>query len=266
MTTFGDRLDTFLAELFRLDPLRATSTGMHAHDAEWPDFSPSGRSARLAFYDDWRSRFETLADDGLTADERIDRDLILLELAAATFAETELRDEAWDPLTWVYILGDGLFPLLAREFAPLADRLTSVAGRLEGFPTVVAEARAALVGHGDRPVSRLHTETALRQLPGIEDLIADALQMAEGTATEGIGTGASDWHARLIAAAAVTVARPSPRSRRISATSCFRPVRAKAGWGRSCTPGSCGTPSRASGRQPTSTPTPSGSSRRCARR
>ena len=165
-------------------------------------FQPIRAIRPTGFYDDWRSRFETLADDELTADERVDRDLILLELAAATFAETELRDEAWDPLTWVYVLGDGLFPLLAREFAPLADRLTSVAGRLEGFPTVVAEARAALVGHGDRPVSRLHAETALRQLAGIEDLIADALRMAEGMVLESNRTGASDLRARLLTAAA----------------------------------------------------------------
>ena len=58
--------------------------------------------------------------------------------------------------------GDGFFPLLAREFAPLADRLTSAAGRLETLPDVLEAAEATLVGHAGRPVGRFQTETALR--------------------------------------------------------------------------------------------------------
>ena len=70
----------------------------------------------------------------LAADEAIDRDLLVGELEAARFAETELREDTWNPLDWVYLVGDGLFTLNAREFAPLADRLASTAGRLEGLP------------------------------------------------------------------------------------------------------------------------------------
>ena len=70
----------------------------------------------------------------LSADEVIDRDLLVGELEASRFADTELREDTWDPLHWVYLVGDGLFTLNAREFAPLADRLTSTAGRLERLP------------------------------------------------------------------------------------------------------------------------------------
>ena len=62
------------------------------------------------------------------------------------FAETELRAEAWDPLAWVYLLGDGIHLLLAREFAPLGVRLASAAERIEGIPAVLDAARARLVG------------------------------------------------------------------------------------------------------------------------
>ena len=72
----------------------------------------------------------------LPADDAIDRDLLIGELEASRFAETELREDTWNPLDWVYLAGEGLFTLLAREFAPLADRLTSTAGRLEGLPAV----------------------------------------------------------------------------------------------------------------------------------
>ena len=102
--------------------------------------------------------------DGLTADEAIDRDLLVGELEAARFDEIDVREDAWNPLVWVYLLGDGLFTLNAREFAPLADRLASTAGRLETMPAVLDAARETLVGAAGRPVGRFQTETALKQL------------------------------------------------------------------------------------------------------
>jgi len=129
-----ERVAVFFDELFRLDPLRATATGDHRFDAEWPDMSEDGRRARLAFIDRWEAEFAAVAPEGLSADDRAEREVLLAELAAMRFADTDLREDRWDPLSWVYILGMGIFPILAREFAPLHARLASVAGRLEGIP------------------------------------------------------------------------------------------------------------------------------------
>jgi uncharacterized protein (DUF885 family) len=172
---FARRIDAFLAEFFQLNPIHATAAGMHAYDAEWPDLTEAGRSERLAFAQRWQAELAGYVDDDLSRDERVDRDLLLAELDGIRFAETELRQEAWDPLEWVYVLGGGIFPLIAREFAPLADRLASAAGRLEGIRGVVEAARTELVGLPDRPVSAFHTETALKQLPGIAELADDAV-------------------------------------------------------------------------------------------
>jgi uncharacterized protein (DUF885 family) len=184
LTDFSVRIDAFLAEYFSLLPTHATSAGLHDHDARWPDLTESGRVVRLGFYDRWEGVFRSFDDAALSPDERIDRDLLLGELDAARFEETELRTDTWDPLEWVYLMGGGLFPLLAREFAPLADRLTSVAGRLEGLPAVVDAARAALVGVAGRPVSRFHAETALKQLPGVAELADDALAAVDAAADD----------------------------------------------------------------------------------
>jgi uncharacterized protein (DUF885 family) len=179
VTAFSERLDAFLEEYFQLDPLRATDAGMHAHDDRWPDLSEAGRGARLAFADRWTLTLSGLSSAELTTDEEIDRDLLVLELDALRFADTVLREEAWDSLSWVYLLGDGLFPLLARDFAPLRQRLESAAGRCERMPAVVAAARESLVGVAGRPVSRFHVETAIGQLPGVTELVDDALREAE---------------------------------------------------------------------------------------
>ncbi|HET7027864.1 MAG TPA: DUF885 domain-containing protein [Candidatus Limnocylindrales bacterium] len=198
MSQFGKRVEAFLDEFFRLDPLRATEAGNHAHDAAWPDLSEAGREERLAFYRRWHDELDGLDVNALTPDEAVDRDLLLMELDAGAFAETDLRDEAWDALSWVYLLGGGLFPLLAREFAPLGQRLTSVAGRLEGIPAVVGAAIATLGSLDGRPASRFHVETALKQLPGVGELADDSLRAAE----EGAGEpGVAEVRPRLEAAA-----------------------------------------------------------------
>ena len=180
MTDLQRNVDQFLTEFFRLNPTWATDIGAHAHDDQWPDLTEAGRAERLAFIDRWVATFGAMSD--LDGDDAIDRDLLIGELDAAKFSETELREETWNPLEWIYLLGGGLFSLLARDFAPLDVRLASAAGRLEGVPGVIEAAKAALVGHDGRPVGRFQTETALRQLPGVEELIADALRaVAEST-------------------------------------------------------------------------------------
>ena len=183
MPSFPERFAAFLDEYFVLHPTVATSIGDHRYDDRWPDVTEAGRAARLAFVDRWTADLRVLPEGELSGDDAIDRDLVVMELEAERFAETELRDETWDAMTWVYLLGDGIFTLIARDFAPLAERLASVAGRLEGLPAVIHGAKAALQGPGDgRPVGRFQTETALEQLPGIVELVGDALGEAERAA------------------------------------------------------------------------------------
>jgi uncharacterized protein (DUF885 family) len=178
MAVFSERVNAFLQEYFQLYPVAATATGNHEHDGEWPDMSDHGRSHRMAFIDAWTAEFGAFAEGSLSPDERIDRDLLLSELAAMHFDEAELREAAWDPLSYVYLLGGGIFPLLARDFAPPATRLASAASRLERMPAVLQAAQSQLGRLNARPVSRLHLEMALRQLPGIGSLADDALAQA----------------------------------------------------------------------------------------
>ncbi len=182
MSDLPSQIDAFLTEFFRFDPIRATAVGVHEHDDRWPDLTEAGRADWLAFVDRWLADFGAMT--GLSPDEAIDRDLLVGELESARFSETVLREERWNPLAWIYLLGDGLFTLLAREFAPLEVSLASVAGRMEGLPAVVEAAKASLVGHDGRPVGRFQTETALDRISGVDELIGDALAAAEAAAED----------------------------------------------------------------------------------
>jgi uncharacterized protein (DUF885 family) len=204
VSDFATRLDALLSEYFSLLPVAATSAGMHDHDGRWPDLTDGGREVRLAFYDRWTDELRAFDDATLTPDEGADRDLLLSVLDAHRFAEVDLREDRWNPLDWVYLLGDGIFSLISRDFAPLADRLESVAGRLEGMPAVLSAARDSIVGHDGRPVARFHAEKALSQLPGIPELIGDALETA--AAAEASDPAVAAIVPRLKAAAEVATA------------------------------------------------------------
>ncbi len=203
MTAFADHVALFLEDLFALQPNVATAIGDHRYDERWPDMTETGRQARLAFLDRWTATFAGAGAGPLTADERIDRDLVLGELAEMRFADAELREETWDPMAWVYLLGMGLLPLITREFAPLHVRLASVAGRLEGIPRIIEEARVTL-GSGPRPIARLHAEVAGRRIAGVADLGRDAVAIAEAAASDDADVAAVLPRLRAAVATAAT--------------------------------------------------------------
>ncbi len=185
MTDFQRNVAVFLDEFAADQPIAATGIGDHRYDGRWPDATDAGRAATTAMVARWLDVFRGMDATSLDADDVIDRDLMVSELEAMRFDLTALQDDRWDPLSWVYVLGEGLFPLIARDFAPLADRLASAAERLEGMPGFLTAAAAAIRPTDDgRPVARLQTETAIAQLPGVVELVEDTVAEAVGAATE----------------------------------------------------------------------------------
>ncbi len=171
-------VDEVLSGYFRAYPVQATEIGHHAHDGRWPDMTDTGRAARLAWVTDASAQVEAAAPDALSRDDAIDRRILLENLAAIRFAEETLDEGSWNPMTYVYVFGNGLFSLLAREFAPLPDRMRSVAARLAGLPAALDQARATLDAGGSRMTSAFHTQKAAERIPGLLDLVDTAVQEA----------------------------------------------------------------------------------------
>ncbi len=183
-TPFDHALRDLLDDLFAAMPTFATHIGFHAHDDKWPDMTEAGRQAVLGLIAKHRAQLVALDEGTLSADEQIDRGLVLEALDSMEFDETELRETAWDPLVVVRIAGGGLFSLLARDFAPWEHRGAAFVGRLRGLPEFMTAAADGLTGVGDRPVSALHAQVALAQLGGVEDLINQGLAEAERQSAE----------------------------------------------------------------------------------
>jgi uncharacterized protein (DUF885 family) len=169
MTQFHDVAAAALDSYLAADPVSATYLGDHRHDAELPDPSSAGAAARAK---QLRHQLSALAGcspaDGA---EAIDAEVLRTVLQAELFELEELREAEWNPM--LHNPGGGLHALLTRDFAPLPERLTSLAARLSAVTDYLAAARERL---GE--MSGIHLDTALRQLDGTLSLLDDTVPAA----------------------------------------------------------------------------------------
>ncbi len=180
MSGDADREFTRLAQEYLDDraerhPASATDLGDHRFDDQLGDPSEQARADERRALDGWAARLEATDDSALSAEHRVDAAMMAGSVARRVFELDELREHTWNPLQ--ANPGKAIYQLLARDFAPLPERLAAVAGRLGQIPAVLAEARRQL---GRMP--RVHLETAIGQFAGTISLVSgqidDALKAA----------------------------------------------------------------------------------------
>ncbi len=188
---FQNLVKRWLDEGLRLNPIFATYIGDHRFDTEVDDVSAAGRAAKVAFL-----------KSALTQLMAIDRSkLSRANQADAAIFENEVRFEIWDaevneswewdPLQYNELIGSAVYLLIAREFAPLPERLNHATARMEKMPKLLEQTRASL---DPARVPKIHAETVAKQNKGIGS-IGDGLVAMAGALP------AAD-KARLTAAAA----------------------------------------------------------------
>ena len=150
-------------------PELATTLGSHAHDGRLT-IGSAGYHAEVARWCGDRLAEVRAVDLGqLSAEFRVDAEILSNQLERWRFGELELREHEWNPM--LANPGRAIYLLLARDFAPLADRLLSLARRLAAVPEALAAARSVL---GER-LPRVHLETALGQFAGTQQLVGAEL-------------------------------------------------------------------------------------------
>jgi uncharacterized protein (DUF885 family) len=156
-------------------PSLAASAGDHRFDDRLPDYSPSAVAGDVDMLRDASTALSQVDMDTLGADDKVDHAVLLGRIERALFELTEVREHEWNPLR--HNPGALLYGLIARPFAPVDQRLTSIASRLAAIPDALATARTVL---SDCP--RIHLETAVGQFSGTATLISDELPNLIGQA------------------------------------------------------------------------------------
>jgi uncharacterized protein (DUF885 family) len=152
-------------------PELATSLGDHRFDDRLADTSAAALADERRALDGWAARLDALDTGALSAEHRVDAAMMADSVARRVFELDELAEHTWNPL--LANPGRAIYQLLVRDFAPLPDRLASVAGRLAQVPAVLAEARRQL---GAMP--RVHLETAIGQFDGTIALVGKEIAAA----------------------------------------------------------------------------------------
>jgi uncharacterized protein (DUF885 family) len=158
----------YLDEFGRYAPVNATSLGDHRYDGDLDDLGTAGRARTLAWNESLLADLRRIDRATLSRENQVDAAVLENQLRYAIWTEQQFRDWSWDPLVYTQIAGQALYGLLARDFAPLPERLRSLTARLEKLPQLLEQERANLM---PGRVPAIHAETAVKQNPGVLSLV-----------------------------------------------------------------------------------------------
>jgi uncharacterized protein (DUF885 family) len=142
-TSFADLCRRFVDERLADDPVQATVVGRTEHDAELPDLSAEGHRRRDAADAAWRERFLAVDPSTLTADEAIDRDLVVMSLAKRAIL-AEWGEWRRSPDGYLQAGLSGVQVLFLHRLRPEPELVDAAAARLAKVPDLLAAARANL--------------------------------------------------------------------------------------------------------------------------
>jgi uncharacterized protein (DUF885 family) len=143
VTQLAQLIDEMLEEDFELSPVSASALGLTDYDAGMDDVSAEGFAERDRDAAAFLERFRAIRDEGLSPDERIDRDLAISAMRGR-LVMADWRGWQRDPLTYSGPAINGIFLLFLHRLRPEQDLVDAAVSRLAQVPTVFHHGRANL--------------------------------------------------------------------------------------------------------------------------
>ena len=135
--------DEFIQTSCRLSPVTATFWGIHEYDEKLDELSKEALARSLAELKGFEQRLVKEMDPaGLTPSGQGDYQVFLNMVRSGIAEQERFRWHERMPSLYADIALYSIFILIAREFAPLEERLRCVAARLEQFPRMLDEGKA----------------------------------------------------------------------------------------------------------------------------
>jgi len=163
----------FVDEMPAFSPVGATGMGDHRFDGDLDQVSALARAAQGEFIRSYQAELAKIDRQKLSRANQVDYALLEHELESSLWTLEELQPWAWNPLTYTQLAGGAIYSLMAREFAPLEERLLHVTDRLEQFPRLYDQVRETLV---PARVPLVYAETAIRQNKGVLSILENQVK------------------------------------------------------------------------------------------
>lgn len=165
---FADLSKRALDTWMQLSPVSATQIGDHRYDSEIDDLSAAGQQKTLAAYKGLLADLDKVDVSKLGRENQVDAAILRNQLQSEIWNAEVLQSSKWDPQLYNGLAGSALYGLMAREFAPLPERLKSATARMEKLPQIFAQARDNL---DPARVPKIHAETVAKQNKGILSIV-----------------------------------------------------------------------------------------------
>jgi len=162
MPSWQQLIDDYIAATNAWSPVASTARGFHEYDAVLGD---RGESAVARRAQDVRGLLDRAAKAAPGDDEAADADLLARRLAWELTDIEQLRSWQRNPGAALGTVGGGCNALVIRDFAPLADRVRSLVGRLQATPALLDQSKANM-----RDPTRYHVQTAIEAGTGMRAL------------------------------------------------------------------------------------------------
>lgn len=175
------------------NPIFATYVGIHEHDHRLPLGTREAELEERGRLKDFLRRLEAIDRKGLSAGKRVDWGNLRNVFRLWIFESEEIG--TWQSMPrGAQTVGDALFPLIMRSFAPLPRRLETITARLERSPAFLKETKGRI-----RTPIKILSEISLeatQRLPGFLKVIeatgkdalagSDRARLEEAVARTGI--------------------------------------------------------------------------------
>lgn len=165
---FADLSKRALDSWMQLSPVGATQIGDHRFDSEIDDLSAAGQQTTLTAYKGLLAELEKMDVAKLGRENQVDAAILRNQLQSDIWNAEVLQSSKWDPQMYNGLAGSAIYGLMAREFAPLPERLKSATARMEKIPAIFAQARENL---DPARVPKIHAETVAKQNRGILSIV-----------------------------------------------------------------------------------------------
>ncbi len=159
---FAKLADRFFDEvLFKYDPAQGTSAGFHQYDTLMPAFSHAEIQAAIADLKRFETSVQNFGTAGLSQTAAADRQLVLSQIRGQLLTLENIRGWEKNPDIYSSYATNAIFVIMARTFAPPAERLKSAIAREKLIPRILQSARLNL----NNP-PKIYVDIAIEQIPG----------------------------------------------------------------------------------------------------
>jgi uncharacterized protein (DUF885 family) len=169
---FAKLAANWLDKSMTFSPVSATQIGDHRFDAMLDDVSASGRNAGLAFNKQTLAALDAIDAKKLSRANQVDAALLANELRSQIWQTESVQGWAWNPLGYQGVAGGAIYTLMAREFAPVEQRLAAATRRMEAIPAFLKQARGELV---PARVPVPHAATYSAQHKGLKSIVGEMI-------------------------------------------------------------------------------------------